>query len=219
MPSSTKTAGAAAAEPDIRTYTVSLAPGDIKVMHLAGNFVYIAEADGLLDIAISPEAYLPRRSEGFRIGTPVDYRTVQIRNTGALTVTALIVLGHGTVEDYSEPKSILQVNDGIAGVTGALDSVNAALQTLNAAAAAILARLNATHGTAPAFASAEELAALPTAALETGRTATLVPAATGLAETWQLRADATDPATDAANGLIRPDDYNAAANPRAWYRA
>lgn len=41
------------------------------------------------------------------------------------------------------------------------------------------------------------------------------------AESWQLRewTKGTAPVTNAVNGIIKPADYDAATNKRAWFRA
>jgi hypothetical protein len=234
-------------QPDLLTFPFKLDPGATFTWTLTGNVVFVATATDNIDIALVNNNYIPSKV-GRVIHTPVDYTTVSIRAAAGVTtpVTGVIVLGHGSFGDFTDPKLLNDILSSVNGQAAIFGDILAATQGARANTAAILAHLQAkldattqaivdaiqtiqAGGSGPAtmlpHPTYAALAAAITAASPTGILAQVVvsTAAPPALETWQLRAHAGAPLTPgditrAPAGIVAPDDYHAAANNRAWHR-
>lgn len=146
------------------------------------------------------------------------FKKIRIRNRSAKPATVKIY--YGFAETWQN-KSALESGETSLPVMvvnpAPIEVIDAALVALVTQIRDGVNKLVAGLGTVPAFTSYAALGNLATASLAVNRYATVIIDA-GPAETWQLVADATNPATDIENGILKPADYNAGTNAKVWMR-
>lgn len=83
----------------MKDYSITVPAGDARTLYAVGTFIRIKDANGPLHIQTNRGDMAATLSAGQRVSEIQQFDSLEIRNDGAASVTATIVIGFGNYED------------------------------------------------------------------------------------------------------------------------